>query len=165
MINKDKAILGFALLWKEESYLIDTEKILKEKFGNILEETKPFQLPFSKYYIQEMGEPLQKKYILLEKVIDKTFLKELKIFSMELENKFSKNNRRNINIDPFYIDMDQLVIATKKYRGNRIYIGDNLYIELELWFHNKSYQPFPWTYIDYKEHIPFFNKFRKKYLK
>jgi hypothetical protein len=165
MINKEKAILGFALLWKDEKYLLEIENILRKNFSKIIEQTKPFQLSFSKYYIQEMGEPLKKKYILLDKIIDKTNLKEIKIYSMELEKQYSNNQKRKINIDPFYIDTDQLVIATKKYRGNRIYIGDNLYIELELWFHNKSYQPFPWTYLDYKEYIPFFNQFRKKYLK
>jgi len=165
MIRDKFALLGFALMWKDDKYLTEVEKILGDKYGKKLVETDPYQLPFSKYYIEEMGKPLFKKFVILEKEIYKPEIKDIKIFSMKLESTFSSEGKRKINIDPFYIDIDQLVVATKKFRGNRIYLGENVYIELELWFHNRSYQPFPWTYLDYKEYIPFFNKIREKFLK
>jgi hypothetical protein len=165
MINRERALIGFALMWKDNEYLNKIEDILISKFDEKLAETEPYQLGFSKYYISEMGEPLYKKFVILKEIIYKPELKDIKLYSMDLEKQFSENGKRKINIDPFYIDLDQLVVATKKYRGNRIYIGDGIYIEMELWYHNQSYQPFLWTYLDYKEYIPFFNKVRNKHIK
>ena len=165
MVREDKGVLGFALLWKDYEKLIIVEEYLKLTFDfKKIEETEKFELPYSSYYITEMGKPLFKKFVITNKVITKDNIKNIKLKTISIEDRFRFRKGRTVNIDPFLIDIDQLIIPTTKYRGNRIYLGDGIYIEMELWYHNKSYQPFLWTYLDYKEYIPFFNKVRKKYL-
>ena len=166
IIKGKKGILGFALLWKDIEKLIFVEQYLKYRFKfKKLDETEKFKLPYSSYYEKEMGNPLFKKFVITDKVINKEKIKELKLQTISIEEKFKKDNGRTVNIDPFLIDIDQLIIPTTKYRGNRIYLGDGIYLELELWYYNKSYQPFLWSYLDYREYIPFFNKVRKKFLR
>ena len=156
-----KAFIGFALLWRDNKYLKEVENILKNNFGELLAETDSFNLPYSHYYEKEMGKGLIKKFSIFNGLIEKSKIKNIKKFCMDLERDFSIDDKRVVNIDPFYIDKEQLVVSTRKYRGNRIYIGDGVFLEFELWYHHKSFQPFLWTYLDYKDKIPFFNKVRK----
>ncbi|WP_457640804.1 DUF4416 family protein [Persephonella sp.] len=160
-----EALLGFALMWREDKNLNDALYTLGKDFGNILIETEPFYLPYSKYYEKEMGKGVRKKFVFFSKLINKLDIKNIKKYSMALEDKFRIDGNRTVNIDPLYLDIDQVVVSTSKYRGNRIYLGDGVFVELELWYHHGSFQPFLWTYLDYKEKIPFFNKVRNLYRK
>ncbi|WP_457639853.1 DUF4416 family protein [Persephonella sp.] len=159
--NTEKAHLGFALMWREGEDPSSAEKVLQESFCQFIKQSDIFVPPFASYYFKEMGSPLVKKFVLTDCIIDKSDIKNVKHKAMEIENRFRKDGNRTVNIDPFYIDMEQLVVATSKYRGNRIYIGEGVYVELELFYHHRSFQPFIWTYRDYQEHIPFFNSLRK----
>lgn len=149
-------------MWREEHFLSFAENILKERYSGFLLQSDPFEPKFSRYYHKEMGSPLYKKFVITGRVIDKSFIKDIKIDALSIENKFRINGKRTVNIDPFYMDKDQVVVSTSKYRGNRIYLGDGVFVELELFYHHGSFRPFVWTYTDYKDHIPFFNRIRKK---
>lgn len=162
-----KALLIFALMWskeKEEFLKIAEQKIQKD-FGEIINQTKEYTTTYSKYYEKEMGKNLVKKFVVVDKIIKKDEIIRLKKYSQMLEKELSIADNRNINIDPLYLDLDQVVVATSKWRGNRIYIGENVFAELELWYHHKSFQPFLWTYLDYKEKIDFFNQTRQIFKK
>ncbi|WP_297454088.1 DUF4416 family protein [Persephonella sp.] len=156
-----KAHLGFALMWKEEKFLLSALELLKKEFADFKTQSEPFKPPFSKYYHKEMGSPLYKKFVITELIIDKSEIVKVKKMAMDIEDKYRIEGNRTVNIDPFYIDKEQLVVSTSKYRGNRVYMGDGVFVELELFYHHGSFQPFIWTYVDYKEHIPFFNSIRK----
>ena len=160
-----KALLLFALMWKDEENLKKVEKILESKYGKIINQTDPFTLSYSSYYEKEMGKGLKKKFIALDTLIEKDKLIEIKLFSMELENQFSIEKRRTVNIDPLYLDEYQVVVASKKDKGSRIYLGKGVFAELELLYHHGSFQPLIWTYLDYKDHVNFFNQVRKYYLR
>ncbi len=161
-MDREKALLMFALMWqpKKVENLKKVEETLQENFGEIISQTEVFSLPYSKYYEREMGENLQKKFIVLSSLVHKGKLVELKKFSMSLEDRYRINGNRTVNIDPLYLEEFQVVVATSKYRGNRIYLKDGIYADLELLYYNGSYQPMLWTYLDYKNQIPYFNKVR-----
>ncbi|ACO04398.1 MULTISPECIES: DUF4416 family protein [Persephonella] len=160
-----KALLGFGLMWNRKEFLEQAFQTINHHFGKIIEKTDHFSLEYSKYYEKEMGKDLRKIFIITDRVIDKSEIGDIKKLSMKIEDDMRIEGKRTVNIDPFYIDMDQVVVATSKYRGNRVYIGEGIFVELELWYHHGSFQPFLWTYIDYKEHIHFFNKVRNIYKK
>ncbi len=160
-----KALLLFALMWRDKEILKEVEDILLSKYGNKLKETLPFTLSYSNYYEKEMGKGLQKKFLALDTFIGKDLLKDIKKDSILLEKDFSINEKRQINIDPLYLDDFQVVVASKKDKGSRIYLGDGVFAELELLYHHGSFQPLIWTYLDYKDNIPFFNQVRKYYLR
>ena len=162
MRKNTDAYLGFALMWREEHFLSFIEDKLKKMYSGFFVSSDPFEPRFSEYYHKEMGSPLYKKFVLTNTVIDKSFIKDIKLESVCIEDSFRVNGKRTVNIDPFYMDKDQVVVSTTKYRGNRIYLGDGIFVELELFYHHKSFQPFVWTYTDYKDKIPFFNDIRKK---
>ncbi len=162
MRKNTEAYLGFALMWREKYFLSLAEDRLKKVYSGFFIQSDPFEPLFSQYYHKEMGSPLYKKFVLTNTIIDKSRIKDIKIDAVSIEDNFRIDGKRTVNIDPFYMDKDQVVVSTSKYRGNRIYIGDGVFVELELFYHHGSFQPFVWTYTDYKDHIPFFNNLRKK---
>ncbi len=162
-MDRQKALLIFALMWqpREEKHLFEVENYLIDNFGQIISQTESFSLPYSKYYEKEMGKGLLKKFIVMDKLIHKGQLVNLKKMCMQLEDQHRINGSRTVNIDPLYLEEFQVVVATSKYRGSRIYLYDGIYADLELLYYNGSFQPMVWTYLDYKNLIPYFNKTRK----
>lgn len=152
-------------MWNKiyEDRLASAVSILESMYGNIILQTDVFTLDYSSYYKREMGEDLLKKFVALDCIIHKSKSAEIKRKSMELEEKFRLGGR-TVNIDPVLVDEYQVVALSKKDRGSRIYIAEGVYAEMELFYHHKTFHPFVWTYIDYKQNIDFFKKVRKIYL-
>lgn len=143
--------------------LIEAISILESIYGRLVIQTDSFTLDYSSYYHKEMGNDLLKKFVALDCIIHKNRAVEIKKDSMELEEKFKVGGRK-VNIDPVLVDEYQVVALSKKDRGSRIYLGEGVYAEMELFYHHKTFHPFVWTYIDYKQNIDFFKKVRKIYL-
>ncbi|MCY3006380.1 MAG: DUF4416 family protein [Planctomycetota bacterium] len=59
-------------------------------------------------------------------------------------------SKRLINIDPGYLSMTKLVLASTKNREHRIYLRDGIYAEVTLAFRDQAWTPMPWTYTDYQ---------------
>jgi len=112
-------------------------------------------------YVDELKEQKNKLKILNYDIVD------LKLLSMEIENTYrDRNNNRQINLDVGYLDEFQLVLASHKRRGARIYVGKGVYLELEYLYFNKDFQDLFWTYMDYREKKvkDIFKLIRKKFL-
>jgi hypothetical protein len=58
--------------------------------------------------------------------------------------------RRLINIDPGYLSMTKLVLASTKNREHRMYLSDGIYAEVTLAFRDQAWTAMPWTYADYQ---------------
>ncbi len=162
-MDREKALLMFALMWniEKEENLKRVEKEIEKTYGRIISQSETFTLPYSKYYQREMGKNLIKKFVVIDSLIHKGELVDIKKFSMSLEDRYRINGSRTVNIDPLYLEEFQVVVSTSKYRGSRIYLKDGIYADLELLYYNGSYQPMIWTYLDYRDHIGYFNRVRK----
>jgi hypothetical protein len=70
-----------------------------------------------------------------------------------------------INIDPGYIALERLVLATGKNYTHRIYLSHGIYADLTLIFHGKSFKAIEWTYRDYGDPvtIEYLNEVRSRY--
>ena len=62
----------------------------------------------------------------------------------------STSESRLINIDPGYMTMTKLVLASTKNREHRIYLRDGIYAEVTLAFRDQLWAAMPWTYADYQ---------------
>jgi len=137
---------------------------LSEYFGPIEWESQEFEFNHTRYYAEEMGEGLKKRLISFIRLISPEELPEVKIFTHQLEKELAHEGKRRINIDPGYLTLDRLVIATGKNAAHRIYIGKGVYGDLTLVFQSGSFRPLPWTYPDFRLEniISFLNQFRQK---
>lgn len=58
--------------------------------------------------------------------------------------------KRWVNIDPGYMSMTKLVLASTKNREHRLYLRDGIYAEVTLAFRDQAWRAMPWTYADYQ---------------
>jgi len=119
----------------------------------------------TKYYAREMGWPLHRRFVSFEKLIRPLDIVEIKITTNKVENGYLQDGRRRVNIDPGYISLERLVLATGKNYTHRIYLWKGIYADLTLIFQKGSFRPLQWTYKDYAspEIIDFFNDVRERY--
>jgi hypothetical protein len=141
------------------------QRELVAQFGPLDYESALMPWEFTDYYSRELGENLLRKFLAFERLIEPERLAEIKLFTNQLEAKFSEGGVRRINLDPGYLDSAKLVLATTKNRDHRIYIGQGIFAEVTLRFRGKSFRAWEWTYPDYAtpEYIAFFNQIRALY--
>jgi hypothetical protein len=139
---------------------------LSETFGPTDYESDLLPFDHTTYYAPEFGEGLMRKIVAFAELVDPGRLAEIKRLTNELETGWAREGKRRINLDPGYVSLAKLVLATTKNRGHRIYLGQGIYAEITLRYRNKTFQPWAWTYPDYASppYITIFNHIRELYL-
>ena len=141
---------------------------LCERFGEIDFHSAVMPFNYTDYYNNEMGKNLQRQFISFKTLIPADRIIEAKIFTNELEEQFFFKNTQNrrINLDPGYVSASKMVLASTKDHAHRIYLGKGIFAEITLRYYQKNFQPWEWTYPDYrtKEYIDIFNQIRKIYM-
>lgn len=120
----------------------------------------------TRYYEKEMGWPLHRRFLSFKTLMPPERLVETKLRTNDIEKSYLKGNRRRINIDPGYISLERLVLATGKNYIHRIYLHKGIYADLTLVFKRGGFVPLEWTYPDYADPgmIDCFNAVRSRYL-
>ena len=141
------------------------EKDLKERFGCIDWISPELFFDKSMYYAKEMGWPLYRRFISFKDLISPDSIVSIKLHTNDIENMYSSEGNRRVNIDPGYVSLERLVLATGKNHAHRIYLSHGIYADLTLIYKGKSFVPLEWTYPDYAETeiITFFNNIRQIY--
>lgn len=112
--------------------------------------------PFSEsaYYHRTMGDSLKKQFAILSSWYDPAELSSHKLLMHDWEDHLQKEGTfaetRPLNIDPGYMSMTKLVLASTKNREHRLYLRDGIYAEVTLAFRDQHWQPMSWTYPDYQ---------------
>ena len=121
----------------------------------------------TRYYEKEMGWPLYRRFISFSRLISPDEIVDIKLITNTIENEYLVDKRRKINIDPGYISLERLVLATGKNYIHRIYLKKGIYADLTLIFYAGTFKPLAWTYPDYAEEkvIGYFNMLRDRDLK
>ena len=140
-------------------------RALQKRCGICCHAGDPFLFDCTHYYDDELGQPVMRQYISFDQLIDPGSLAEIKVLTNEIESGFSCNGNRTVNVDPGYITLSSLVLASTKEASYRVYIGKGIYAQTMLQYMQKTYVPLPWTYTDYKmeQSIAFFNMVRQRY--
>jgi hypothetical protein len=142
------------------------EEIKKELpvFGRIDFESGIFDWNFTKFYEDEMGSGLKRKFVFFDKKIVPDEIAKIKLKTNEIEKKFAEKGNRKINLDPGYLTQMKVVLASAKDSSHKVYIREGIYGDIALRFRNNSFEPFDYTYSDFKsrEYIELFNEMREK---
>jgi hypothetical protein len=140
--------------------------LLEQEYGALVRigEIMPFDR--TRYYEKEMGSNLVRLFMAFRTLIEPEWLPHIKLWSNELEKQFAAEERRIVNVDPGYVAAERLVLATCKNFTHRIYLGQGIYADLTLLFHQKSFRALPWTYPDYADErqLAMLGAIRSRYL-
>ena len=141
---------------------------LSEQFGRVDFASDLLPFDYTNYYEAEMGKDLKRQFVSFERLIPAEALASAKRFSNAIECEFAKGDAapRPVNLDPGYISAAKLVLASTKDHAHRIYLQDGIYAEITLKFYRKTFQPWEWTYPDYRTptYIDIFNHIRRIYM-
>ena len=139
---------------------------LTEVSGPVGQASPVWPFDFTTYYAQELGADLLRQFLAFKDLIDPATLPETKLYTNDLEQRLSVGGKRRINLDPGYIDLSKLVLATTKNHQHRLYLRQGIYGEVTLRYTHKSFRPWEWTYPDYRtdHYIQFFNQVREALL-
>jgi hypothetical protein len=142
-----KLVIG--LLTRKQELMRAVAADLMENFGPIDMVSPLFPFDFTTYYEKEMGSGLLRRIFVFNSLIQQQDLADIKLRTNAIETQFSREGMRQVNIDPGYLLMERLVLATGKNFAHRIHIGKCIYADLTLIYQNNGYQTLPWTYPDY----------------
>ena len=160
------ALIAGILFKDEENYTIAV-KMLIEQFGPIEKKSPVFDFDKTDYYAAEMGEALKKQFFCFNRPISLESLPEIKLFTNQAELKLARKDKdnplRTVNIDPGYVTLSKLVLATTKDYSHRIFIGRGIFAETTLRFLKRTFTALETTYPDYRTPlaIDFFNEVRE----
>jgi len=161
--NPVKLVVGF--IFKDLQAFNQAKLLLVRRFGKI-DFVSP-ELPFNRtdYYREEFGDGLSRIFLSFRKLIRLEQIAGIKILTNNIERKLSSQNKRRVNIDPGYLDLAKLVLASTKDYVHRIYLDKGIYAETTLFYQGKSFQSWQWTYPDFRtsEYIDIFNQIREMY--
>lgn len=166
MVHTIKPVKLIAGLLSADKILLPKAKQLLEKYFGLIDLESPIiPFNFTDYYNEELGNGILRQYISFQRLIKPEYISKIKRLTIRLERKFMAEGKRRVNIDPGFISLDKLVLATTKDATYRIYLGKGIYAQSALFFQNKSFCTWQWTYPDYKAEmaIGFFNKVREIY--
>jgi hypothetical protein len=142
---------------------------LEATYGKIDLETAAMPFVATHYYEREMGPNLHKILWSFETLMPPDALAAVKQTTNAVERAFAVQDgsawRRRVNLDPGYVDLAKLVLATTKDRQHRLYLGQGIYGEVTLRFTGGRFVPWAWTYPDYRtpEYLSFFAAVRRRY--
>lgn len=159
-----KLIIG--LISPDLEEFLKVESALRRYFGEIDFRSQILPFDFTDYYQKEIGQDLKRQFLGFRRLILPEKISAVKLTTNGIERRFSTAGRRRVNIDPGYLTSAKLVLATTKDFSHRIYLNKGIFAEVTLGFSKNSFQPFDWTYPDFrsKEYIAIFNQLRRIYL-
>ncbi len=161
------AKLFASVITREEGVFEEGLEDLRVAFGPVDFVSQRFPFDWTDYYTKEMGKPLFRHFLSFERLIPRSSLPDVKGVTNRLEQKHSSpEGNRRLNIDPGYLCLEHVILATTKAYSHRPYLRDGIYADLTLIYREGSYRPLEWTYPDYRhpEVVSFFNDLRKTYL-
>jgi len=147
----------------------EAQERLCSKFGAVDYESPIILFSYTDYYEPEMGKALLRKFIAFEKLINPDELVEAKLFTQKIESQMGErkngNLKRKINLDPGYLNLGKLVLATTKDHQHRLYLRDGIFGEVTLRYKGGTYAGWEWSYPDYRspEYLNIFHCIREIY--
>ena len=140
-----------AVLYTDESTADAAISELKKAFGETDLESEPYCFSdISPYYDGEMGGKVFRRLLSFSECRNPEELAAIKTQTNRIEQAFANDGNRIVNLDPGFVSAGRLSLATTKNAGHRIPLSDGIYAELTLFYARHAWNPFPWTYMDFK---------------
>lgn len=130
----------------------EAAEMLTAAYGELDDQSEVTDFDFTHYYDSEMGSPLYRRFISFRWLVPPEALADVKVMTNDIEQKFAAkaggSPERPINLDPGYVALPNLVLASMKNFSHRIYLGRGVFGEVTLMWHD-GWEPLAWTFPDY----------------
>ncbi len=136
-------------------------------WGPVAMESDAFRFDQTDYYEPTMGKDLRKIFFAFDRPFDQGDLSEIKLLTNRWEEEYAASadhgEPRPLNLDPGYITLGKLVLASTKDYAHRIYLSRGIYAEITLYWRHAAWQSHEWTFADYRreDYQRFFSQCRE----
>ncbi|MDD2702568.1 MAG: DUF4416 family protein [Candidatus Omnitrophica bacterium] len=160
-----KLVAGF--IFSDDNACKKARAALVRRFGAIDFESGVIPFTYTDYYEKEFGTGLKRVFVSFKRLVPLDRLARIKAATNSIENSLAVKKYRPVNIDPGFVDLAKLVLATTKDFCHRIYLSKGIFAEVTLVYKDRSFRHWEWTYPDYRtpEYIAIFNHIRELYAK
>jgi hypothetical protein len=115
------------LLVSDLTVLDAVEGQLSAVFGEIERRSEVIPWNASKFYEEEMGPGLVRRFVSFSRLRSPEDLAAMKLETQSIEDRYRDGSGgRRVNLDPGYIDAYKLVLASTKNAGQRIYLKSGI---------------------------------------
>ena len=150
-------LLVTAIFSRHPSILEWARGQLVQLFGPLALMSDPYSFHQTAYYEQTMGPDLLKQLLVFENLVQPDCLPMKKNQTTSLEEELmareGNEEKRPLNIDPGILSLGKFQLATTKDQSHRVYLGSGIFGEVTLRFVAGKWEPWPWTYADYRQDI------------
>lgn len=147
-------LLLIAVSSRYDEALAWSEKQSAATYGAVRLASEAFDFTETDYYADSMGTDLKKQFLVFDNLIDPGELPKIKRITNEWELEYADSGDhpevRPLNLDPGYLTLAKLVLASTKDHAHRLYLHDGIYAEVTLHYRNRGWQSSEWTYPDYQ---------------
>ncbi|MFC2173709.1 DUF4416 family protein [Acidobacteriota bacterium] len=153
-------------IYGEQDRFEEARNLSEQAFGPVDLVSEEFQFDYTDYYEKEMGAGLKRIFMAFKKLLPREHLVDAKLETIRIEAGLCRApGRRTVNLDPGYLALSKLVLATTKGYSHRLYLGGGVYGDVHLIIKDGKFEALPWTYPDYKSHgyQSFFLQLRTQY--
>jgi hypothetical protein len=148
--KQPQAVKLVASLFAGRRPLLDAARArLEETFGPVDYQSEWLPFDHTDYYATEFGPDLGRFIVAFERLVNPGDLAAIKRQTNALEAGWLAGSCRQVNIDPGYVSLSKLVLASTKDHAHRLYLAEGIYGEVTLTFRQGAFRPWPWTYPDY----------------
>ena len=148
------ALLITAAFSRHEDALAWAKRKLEAEWGAIAMESPAFDFVETDYYEPTMGTSIKKIFWAFEKPFDAADLVDIKLAANRFEEEYAAvanlPEPRPLNIDPGYLTLGKLVLASTKDFAHRIYLNRGIYAEVTLFYKHHRWQHHDCTFADYR---------------
>jgi hypothetical protein len=149
------SLLVVAAFSRHGAALDEARAALAERYGPVALVSEDYDFHHTAYYAATMGAGLRKRLLAFEPLVSADCLADVKRHTIGLEQQIADSGRfpeaRPINLDPGLVQLGKFLLATTKDQAHRIYLRDGIFAEVTLRFQAGAFEPWPWTYADYRE--------------
>lgn len=138
-----------AVIFSDANLLSSLEKDLGGEFGKIELRSEAFRFNVTDYYQNEMGNELYRIFYSFEELLSPEDIVDVKVTTNGIEERYAVNGKREVNIDPGYMDFYKLVLVSNKFLGQKIYLGKGVYADPTLYY-DKGWRHYSWGFPDFK---------------
>ena len=149
-----RVLLVTAVFSRHADVLAKARERLERVFGPIALSSPPFVFNQTTYYEPAMGCGLRKCLYAFRDLVSAECLPAVKLHTNALEADLAGSatypEPRPLNLDPGVLSLGKFLLATTKDQAHRVYLRDGIFAEVTLRFEAGAFEPWPWTYADYR---------------
>lgn len=168
-VKPPKRVLPFVgMISADPDLFLRSRRHIEKSLGRLDFASEVWPFDFTRYYEGEMGPDLKRQFFAFEQPVRPDRLPELKretnrIEALVIEETLS-DVPRPVNLDPGYVTLSKVVLASTKDYTHRIYLDQGIFGEVTLHFEGGRWRVWPWTYPDYASGLydSFFTELRER---